>query len=466
MYFRILAGFLAGVIFFGGVLGVAEATSSGDYDPYPATPEEIAAGAQTSSNSNDRVAKTSDEVVREEKARIAAEAAEQAKIDKEAEDFKKRINGIKYRIEGKSTTASEPEVVAIGKLDLSNKKILRQNDTDYDEWNPAKGAPNTLHNPKDIPIEVEIDRVKKVLDVLADKEQMEKWKKVDAAQIQKCLKSVLLKQDNFELDKKEKDECISSKFIEQENSTKNPTKKEGIAKISHYLGKSPTVTPILPRIEEFEKQAREWQNLLEDLQVLGADLDNSEVLGEGVTENPAKTAREDLTSQIIEIKTSILTEFNSAVFTGTTNDQKIEELKEKINDYLEKVAIQRMRANSLRLMLEHDETIRALWNTVDNSRGFSVSGVLSVGNEADWELVSVDPESRTNILAYLIRLALQVIGTFAILMLVVGGYLMMTALNDDNRLQKGKTIVITTIAGLIIAFLSYLIVKVLFAFMF
>ena len=430
MYFRILAGFLAGVIFFGGVLGVAEATSSGDYDPYPATPEEIAAGAQTSSNSNDRVAKTSDEVVREEKARIAAEAAEQEKIDKEAEDFQKRIDGVKEQIN------------AIKPIDLSGKKISKKDGETY------------TSEPENVPIEVEIDRAKQVVEALGDKDKKPKNEQ-EAENIQKCLKGILLQESEINWGELKKGECQNIEFIDN----------NGITKISHYLNDN-IVTPILPRIEEFEKQAREWQNLLEDLQVLEADLDSSEVLGEGVTEETAQTTRTSLTEQIKDIKESILVKFANAGLKGETDDEKIEELKEKINDYLEKVAIQRMRANSLRLMLEHDETIRALWNTVDNSRGFSVSGVLSVGNEADWELVSVDPESRTNILAYLIRLALQVIGTFAILMLVVGGYLMMTALNDDNRLQKGKTIVITTIAGLIIAFLSYLIVKVLFAFMF
>ena len=385
MYFRILAGFLGGVIFFGGVLGVAEAQASGDHD--------------------------------------------------KAEDFQKRIDGIKYRIEGKSTTASEPEVVAIGELDLNNKNISE--------------------------IKQEINNAKKVLEALESNPQEPEV----AAKIQKCLKGILLEAGEAKLTADEKDDCIKS----GNNSGTEQGKfilNNGIKAISAYLKVNPDLTPILPRIEEFEKQAREWQNLLEDLQVLGADLDNSEVLGEGVTEEPAQTTRTSLTNQIEGIKASILVKFKSAGLKGETDDEQIEDLKKEINDYLEKVAIQRMRANSLRLMLEHDETIRALWNTVDNSRGFSVSGVLSVGNEADWELVSVDPESRTNILAYLIRLALQVIGTFAILMLVVGGYLMMTALNDDNRLQKGKTIVITTIAGLIIAFLSYLIVKVLFAFMF
>ena len=386
-------------------------------------------------------------------------------IESEKEAFQKRIDGIDDKIEGKDATESEPVVVAIGELDLSTENISKTEGQTYDKNKPAE-----------VPIEVEIDWVKQVLDTLGDGEKMRKWKLENettdelAAKVQKCLKGVLLEAGEANLTGDEKSDCA-----EEETSAPDPKEgteegnfigKNGIDYISHYLNKTPPVEPILPRIETFEKAARDWQNLLEDLQVLGADLDNSEVLGEGVTEEPAQTTRTILTGQIKEIKESILEKFTNADLQGTTNDEKIEDLKEKINTYLQNVAIQRMRANSLKLMLEHDETIRALWNTVDNSRGFSVSGVLSVGNEADWELVSVDPESRTNILAYLIRLALQVIGTFAILMLVVGGYLMMTALNDDNRLQKGKTIVITTIAGLIIAFLSYLIVKVLFAFMF
>ena len=410
MYFRILAGFLGGVIFFGGVLGGAEANSSGDYDP--PTSAEIRRSQQANNEFQ-----------------AASEQREQAKakIEKEAEDFKKRIDGIKHKIDGNS---DNPQVQAIETLDLGGGEV-----------SGIKG---------------EIDAAKEVLEALESNPQEPEV----AAKIQKCLKGILLEAGEAGLEEIKKTECIygtdQSSFIEN----------NGISAISAYLKDDPDLTPILPRIEEFEKQAKEWQNLLEDLQVLEADLDNSEVLGEGVTEEPAQTTRTSLTNQIEGIKASILGEFANAGLEEGTDDEKIEELKEKINDYLEKVAIQRMRANSLKLMLEHDETIRALWNTVDNSRGFSVSGVLSVGNEADWELVSVDPESRTNILAYLIRLALQVIGTFAILMLVVGGYLMMTALNDDNRLQKGKTIVITTIAGLIIAFLSYLIVKVLFAFMF
>ena len=398
-------------------------------------------------------------------------------IESEKEAFQKRIDGIDDKIEGKDATESEPVVVAIGELDLSTENISKTEGQTYDKNKPAE-----------VPIEVEIDWVKQVLDTLGDGEKMRKWKLENettdelAAKVQKCLKGVLLEAGEANLTGDEKSDCA-----EEETSAPDPKEgteegnfigKNGIDYISHYLNKTPPVEPILPRIETFEKAARDWQNLLEDLQVLGADLDNSEVLGEGVTGDALKE-RDNLILQIEETKKLILKSFKITIPSSTTSDpeqaeqenkqarnEAIKNLKKAINDYLQEIAIQRMRAKSLKLMLEHDETIRALWNTVDNSRGFSVSGVLSVGNEADWELVSVDPESRTNILAYLIRLALQVIGTFAILMLVVGGYLMMTALNDDNRLQKGKTIVITTIAGLIIAFLSYLIVKVLFAFMF
>ena len=52
----------------------------------------------------------------------------------------------------------------------------------------------------------------------------------------------------------------------------------------------------------------------------------------------------------------------------------------------------------------------------------------------------------------------KVIGTVAIILVIIGGALMLVSEGDDNKIQKGKTILTQAIIGLIIALSSYILV--------
>jgi len=68
-----------------------------------------------------------------------------------------------------------------------------------------------------------------------------------------------------------------------------------------------------------------------------------------------------------------------------------------------------------------------------------------------------DQEPIVQILLDGIRIAVQIIGSVAILAIVAGGIVLITAGGNDNQLQKGKTIFLYAILGLIIALASYII---------
>jgi len=70
-----------------------------------------------------------------------------------------------------------------------------------------------------------------------------------------------------------------------------------------------------------------------------------------------------------------------------------------------------------------------------------------------------DVEDETNILNKVLKLLTQVLGTFAVLMLIIGAYYMITSQGDESQLQKGKNIFFYTVIGLLIAFTSYIAVQ-------
>jgi hypothetical protein len=63
------------------------------------------------------------------------------------------------------------------------------------------------------------------------------------------------------------------------------------------------------------------------------------------------------------------------------------------------------------------------------------------------------------VLARIINLLARLFGTVAVLMFVIGAFFLITSQGDDNQLQKGKTIVLYTILGLLIGFTAYMIVQ-------
>lgn len=70
-------------------------------------------------------------------------------------------------------------------------------------------------------------------------------------------------------------------------------------------------------------------------------------------------------------------------------------------------------------------------------------------------------ENESPIVAFLLRIinfALTVIGSIAILVLIIGGFMLMVAQGNQQKLDEAKDVIKYAIIGLIVTFLSYIIV--------
>ncbi len=70
-----------------------------------------------------------------------------------------------------------------------------------------------------------------------------------------------------------------------------------------------------------------------------------------------------------------------------------------------------------------------------------------------------DGKKMINVFDKIINLAVQTMGTLAILLLIISGVLMVVSQGDENQLSQAKTVFIYTLIGLIVGFLSYTIVR-------
>jgi len=67
--------------------------------------------------------------------------------------------------------------------------------------------------------------------------------------------------------------------------------------------------------------------------------------------------------------------------------------------------------------------------------------------------------SLENVITNVINWGLGVAGTVAVLMFVVGGFLYVTASGDEKRIERGKSVVRSSITGIIIILLAAIIVN-------
>ena len=93
--------------------------------------------------------------------------------------------------------------------------------------------------------------------------------------------------------------------------------------------------------------------------------------------------------------------------------------------------------------------------------GKSVSKVLRADEEKSHEnkLVIDDSEGKGNIINRTIKFIGRVVGTLGVFALVIGGFFMIISNGDEQRLSKGKSILMYTIGGLIVTFMAYIIVQ-------
>lgn len=101
---------------------------------------------------------------------------------------------------------------------------------------------------------------------------------------------------------------------------------------------------------------------------------------------------------------------------------------------------------------------------LSDSESFDVGEILSVGEEGD-EDAQGQPyfeNSEAPILLFIldiINFITRLIGTIAMVLIILGGLMMIASEGDENRIQKGKGILEAAIIGLIISLFSYVIVR-------
>ena len=96
----------------------------------------------------------------------------------------------------------------------------------------------------------------------------------------------------------------------------------------------------------------------------------------------------------------------------------------------------------------------------DNSTGQSTDLFENIINDAKEKNTSVVGA----ILLRAINLLSLLVGTFTFVMIMIGGFMMVTAGGDEGKIDKGKNILGQAITGCILAFLAYFITAFLQSF--
>ncbi len=110
-----------------------------------------------------------------------------------------------------------------------------------------------------------------------------------------------------------------------------------------------------------------------------------------------------------------------------------------------------------------------------SSSSFNVREILTISGESGTGEESINANfinqaeaEGTSVAGLLILKAINIlsllIGTFAFVTIVIGGFTFVTAGGDETRIDRGKAIVNQSIFGLIIAFMSYFIVTFIISF--
>jgi hypothetical protein len=104
---------------------------------------------------------------------------------------------------------------------------------------------------------------------------------------------------------------------------------------------------------------------------------------------------------------------------------------------------------------------------LSDSESFDVGEILSVGEEGDEDsqgqpYFEDGADAGAPILLFIldiINFITRLIGTIAMVLIILGGLMMIASEGDENRIQKGKGILEAAIIGLIISLFSYVIVR-------
>lgn len=88
--------------------------------------------------------------------------------------------------------------------------------------------------------------------------------------------------------------------------------------------------------------------------------------------------------------------------------------------------------------------------------------LLAATTVPDTGVVIPNPLGTTDprvIIAQVIQGIFSIIGSLSLLMFVYGGFLWITSMGESKRIERGKTIIVWTVAGLAIMASSYVIVN-------
>lgn len=97
--------------------------------------------------------------------------------------------------------------------------------------------------------------------------------------------------------------------------------------------------------------------------------------------------------------------------------------------------------------------------SIEQDPNDNVDGSTTISKNIQDYADSLDGENKGNIIiaiiARVINVLLLLIGTFAFLVIFYSGVLLTTANGDEGKLEKGKTMIVPAILGLVFAFLAY-----------
>lgn len=94
---------------------------------------------------------------------------------------------------------------------------------------------------------------------------------------------------------------------------------------------------------------------------------------------------------------------------------------------------------------------------VNDNSSFDVGNILRADGQDTDKYINTEKPVITFILE-VINFITLIIGSIAMILIILGGLLMIASEGDENRLQRGKGIVLAAIIGLVISMASYLIV--------
>ena len=116
---------------------------------------------------------------------------------------------------------------------------------------------------------------------------------------------------------------------------------------------------------------------------------------------------------------------------------------------------------------------------IKDAGAFSVREILSVdsdittnkgGESLTADLIEKAAQENTSpvgaLLLRAINLLTLIIGTFAVIMIIIGGFMFASSNGDESKIDRGKALITQALSGLVIAFLSYYIVVFIGSFLF